>query len=139
MKLTLTFDSIEEFEAFRAAAVEEAKAALETAELPQEAPKAAPVPAPAEATETAPWEEPAEGKTPAPKQKKAAKAEPAAKEAPLTVQAVRRTLADLNKSVGRNRAAEIVRELTGKERLTDTAPEDWPKIVARAEEELHAD
>lgn len=135
MKLTLTFDSIEEFEAFRAAAVAEAKAALEAAETPAKKPKA-----PAEAAEMpAETPEPAEGKTPAPKQKKAAKAEPAAEEAPLTVQAVRRTLADLNKSVGRNRAAEIVRELTGKERLTDTAPEDWPKIVARAEEELHAD
>ena len=131
MKLTLTFDSIEEFEAFRAAARDEARAA----ELPAEKPEA-----PAEAAETpAETPEATEGKTPAPKQKKAAKAEPAVEEAPLTVQAVRKALADLNKATGVNRAAEIIRELTGKERLTDTAPEDWPKIVARAEEELHAD
>ena len=129
MKLTLTFDSIEEFEAFRAAARDEARAA----ETPAEKPKA-----PAEAAELpAETPEATEGKTPAPKQKKAAKAEPAAEEVPL--QAVRKALADLNKATGVNRAAEIIRELTGKERLTDTAPEDWPKIVARAEEELHAD
>ena len=124
MKLTLTFDSIEEFEAFRAAAREEARAA----ETPQKAAET-----PAEAPE------PAEKETPAPKAKKAAAAAPAAEATPVTIQAVRKALADLNKATGVNRASEIIKEITGKDKLTDTAESDWPAILARAEEELHAD
>ena len=128
MKIQLTFETFEEFDAFRAAAAAEA-VAPGAADLPQEAPKAAPVPAPAE-----------EAKAPAEEKPAAAppKEEKPETDAPSLVE-VRTALAELNKAVGRNRATEIIRELTGKDRLTDTAQKDWAAILAKAKEESHAD
>lgn len=53
--------------------------------------------------------------------------------------AVRKQLAALNKKCGRNRATELIAEQTGKDKLTEVALADLPKLMEAAKEELNAD
>ena len=130
MKITITFDSIAELEAFRTAPARKtlADAARETreaAELPQETPKPAKAKRPAK-----PAPEPV-GEEPAPEEELYAKVP--------TLPEAREALVKLNGLAGRNRAAEIIREIADVPKLTQvTDPEQLALIYARAREEAAA-
>lgn len=150
MKITVEFANLDEFKQYMG---------IESPSLLAQAPKEAadaPAPAPAEAVQE-PQEAP---ETPAPKKntKKAEKAapaeaepapEPAAEEAPAEDApaaatedfriAVRKQLAALNKKRGYNRAAELINELTGKDKLTEVDLADLPKLMDKAKEETNAE
>ena len=123
MKITVTFDSLDEFEAFKGAAA----AAPQSAQAPverTEAPKAK-KPAP---KEEMPWEEP-----------------PAAPEAPAKVAVtedfrveVRKTLAQLNKKTGGNEAKELIKGF-GVSKLTEVKLEDLPALMEKAQAALNAE
>lgn len=53
--------------------------------------------------------------------------------------AVRKQLAALNKKCGYNRAAELIKELTGKNKLTEVDLADLPKLMDAAKEETNAE
>ena len=118
MKITVTFDSLDEFEAFKGTAVAAPQSAKKPAEEP-EAPKAkksAP-------KEEMPWKEaPAEAETP----KKVAA--PAVTE-DFRVE-VRKALAQLNKSTGGNIAKELIKEF-GCSKLTEVKLEDLPALMEK--------
>lgn len=126
MKITVTFDSLDEFEAFKgttAAAPQSAKKPAEEPEAPK-AKKSAP-------KEEMPWKEaPAEAETP----KKAAA--PAVTE-DFRVE-VRKTLAQLNKKTGGNEAKELIKEF-GCSKLTEVKLEDLPALMEKAREALNAE
>lgn len=121
MKITVTFDSLDEFEAFKGTAA----AAPQRAE--QEAPKAkksAP-------KEEMPWKEaPTEAEAP----KKAAA--PAVTE-DFRVE-VRKTLAQLNKKTGGNEAKELIKGF-GVSKLTEVKLEDLPALMEKAQAALNAE
>ena len=52
---------------------------------------------------------------------------------------VRKQLAALNKKCGYNRAAELIKELTSKNKLTEVNLSDLPKVMDHAKEETNAD
>ena len=52
---------------------------------------------------------------------------------------VRKQLAALNKKCGYNRAAELIKELTGENKLTEVNLADLPKVMDHAKEETNAD
>ena len=118
MKITVTFDSLDEFEAFKGTAAAAPQSVQEPAEEP-EAPKAkksAP-------KEEMPWKEaPAEAETP----KKAAA--PAVTE-DFRVE-VRKALAQLNKATGGNVAKELIKEF-GCSKLTEVKLEDLPALMEK--------
>ena len=120
MKITVTFDSLDEFEAFKGTAAAAPQSAQKPAEEP-EAPKAkksAP-------KEEMPWKEaPAEAET----QKAAAPAAPAVTE-DFRVE-VRKALAQLNKSTGGNIAKELIKEF-GCSKLTEVKLEDLPALMEK--------
>ena len=126
MKITVTFDSLDEFEAFKGAA-----AAPQSAQKPveeQEAPKAkksAP-------KEEMPWKE---ASTEAPK-KTAAPAAPAVTE-DFRVE-VRKALAQLNKKTGGNEAKELIKGF-GVSKLTEVKLEDLPALMEKAQAALNAE
>lgn len=149
MKITVEFASLDEFKQYMG---------IESPSLLAQASKeteGAPAPAPAETVQE-PQEAP---ETPAPKKntKKTEKAAPAeaepaeaaaedapAEDAPAAVTedfriAVRKQLAALNKKCGYNKAAELIKELTGKGKLTEVALTDLPKLMEAAKEETNAD
>lgn len=150
MKITVEFANLDEFKQYMG---------IESPSLLAQAPKEAadaPAPAPAEAVQE-PQEAP---ETPAPKKntKKAEKAAPAeaepapepaddaapAEDAPAAATedfriAVRKQLAALNKKRGYNRAAELINELTGKDKLTEVDLADLPKLMDAAKEETNAE
>lgn len=157
MKITVEFANLDEFKQYMgiespsllAQASKEtegapAPAPAETVQEPQEAPetpapkkntKKTDKPAPA-AAEPAP--EPAE---PAPEP---AEAPAGGADAPAAVTedfriAVRKQLAALNKKCGYNKAAELIKELTGKNKLTEVDLADLPKLMEAAKEETNAD
>ena len=71
-------------------------------------------------------------------------AEAAADDAPAAVTedfriVVRKQLAALNKKCGYNRAAELIKELTGKDKLTEVELADLPKLMDKAKEETNAE
>ena len=51
----------------------------------------------------------------------------------------RKQLAALNKKCGYNRAAELIKELTGKDKLTEVELADLPKLMDKAKEETNAE
>lgn len=112
MKITVEFANLDEFKQYMG---------IESPSLLAQAPKEAadaPAPAPAE--------------------------DAAAEEAPATVTedfriVVRKQLAALNKKCGYNRAAELIKELTGKNKLTEVNLADLPKVMDHAKEETNAD
>lgn len=123
MKITVTFDSLDEFEAFKGTAVVAPQRAQKPVEEP-EAPKAkksAP-------KEEMPWKEaPAEAEVP----KKAAVTEDFRVE-------VRKTLAQLNKKTGGNDAKELIKTF-GVSKLTEVKLEDLPALMEKAQEALNAE
>lgn len=150
MKITVEFANLDEFKQYMG--IESpSQLALATNEAAD-----APAPAPAEAVQE-PQEAP---EAPAPKKntKKADKPAPAAAEpAPEPAEApaggadapaavtedfrivVRKQLAALNKKCGYNRAAELIKELTGKDKLTEVDLADLPKLMDAAKEETNAE
>nr|DAP49419.1 MAG TPA: hypothetical protein [Caudoviricetes sp.] len=118
MKITVTFDSLDEFEAFKGTTAAAPQSVQKPAEEP-EAPKAKKS-APKEGM---PWKEaPAEAETP----KKAAA--PAVTE-DFRVE-VRKALAQLNKSTGGNIAKELIKEF-GCSKLTEVKLEDLPALMEK--------
>lgn len=148
MKITVEFANLDEFKQYMGI-----ESPSQLAQAPKEVANA-PAPAPAEAVQE-PQEAP---EAPAPKKntKKTDKPAPAAAEpapepaeaaaddAPAAVTedfriAVRKQLAALNKKCGYNRAAELIKELTGKNKLTEVALADLPKLMEAAKEETNAE
>lgn len=124
MKITVTFDSLDEFEAFKGTTAAAPQSAQKPAEEPEapEAPKAkksAP-------KEEMPWKEAStEAETP---KKVAAPAAPAVTE-DFRVE-VRKALAQLNKATGGNVAKELIREF-GCSKLTEVKLEDLPALMEK--------
>ena len=148
MKITVEFANLDEFKQYMGI-----ESPSQLVQAPKEAADA-PAPAPAEAVQE-PQEAP---EAPAPKKntKKTDKPAPAADEpapepaeaagggAPTAVTedfriAVRKQLAALNKKCGYNRAAELIKELTGKDKLTEVELADLPKLMDKAKEETNAE
>lgn len=126
MKITVTFDSLDEFEAFKGTAAAAPQGVQEPAEEPKapKAKKSAP-------KEEMPWKEaPAEAEAP----KKAAA--PAVTE-DFRVE-VRKTLAQLNKKTGGNEAKELIKEF-GCSKLTEVKLEDLPALMEKAQAALNAE
>lgn len=148
MKITVEFANLDEFKQYmgiespsllvqapKEAADAPAPAPAETVQEPQEAPE---VPAPKKNTKKTDKPAPAAAE-PAPEP-----AEAAADDAPAAVTedfriAVRKQLAALNKKCGYNRAAELIKELTGKDKLTEVDLADLPKLMDAAKEETNAE
>lgn len=146
MKITVEFASLEEFKQYMgiespsqlAQAPNEvadapAPAPAETAQEPQEAPEA---PAPKKNTKKIDKPAPAEAE-PA-----TGSADEAPEPAPVTEDfriVARKQLAALNKKCGYNRAAELIKELTGKDKLTEVELADLPKLMDKAKEETNAE
>lgn len=145
MKIKVEFESLDEFKQYMgiespiqlaqaSKETEGAPAPAETVQAPQEAPE---TPAPKKNTKKA---APAEAE-PAPEPAEAP-AEDADAPAAVTEDfriAVRKQLAALNKKCGYNRAAELIKELTGKDKLTEVDLTDLPKLMDAAKEETNAE
>lgn len=153
MKITVEFANLDEFKQYmgiespsqlaqapKEAADAPAPAPAEAVQEPQEAPEA---PAPKKNTKKADKPAPAEAE-PAPEPAEAAAEEAPAEDAPAAVTedfriAVRKQLAALNKKRGYNRAAELINELTSKDKLTEVDLADLPKLMDAAKEETNAE
>lgn len=150
MKITVEFANLDEFKQYMGiespsqlalatneAADAPAPAPAEAVQEPQEAPEA---PAPKKNTKKADKPAPAAAE-PAPEPAEAA-AEDADAPAAVTEDfriAVRKQLAALNKKCGYNKAAELIKELTGKDKLTEVDLADLPKLMDAAKEETNAE
>ena len=148
MKITVEFANLNEFKQYMgvespnllAQASKEtvgapASAPAETVQEPQEAPEPH---APKKNTKKTEKAAPAEAE-PAPEPADdAAPAEPAEVTEDFRI-VVRKQLAALNKKCGYNRAAELIKELTGKNKLTEVNLSDLPKVMDHAKEETNAD
>ena len=129
MKITVTFDSLDEFEAFKGTTAAAPQSVQEPAEEP-EAPKAkksAP-------KKEMPWKE-TSTEAEAPK-KAAAPAAPAVTE-DFRVE-VRKTLAQLNKRTGGNEAKKLIKGF-GCSKLTEVKLEDLPALMEKAQAALNAE
>ena len=153
MKITVEFANLDEFKQYmgiespsllaqapKEVADAPAPAPAEAVQEPQEAPE---TPAPKKNTKKADKPAPAEAE-PAPGPAEAAAEEAPAEDAPAAVTedfriAVRKQLAALNKKRGYNRAAELINELTGKDKLTEVDLADLPKLMDKAKEETNAE
>ena len=153
MKITVEFANLDEFKQYmgiespsqlaqapKEAADAPAPAPAEAVQEPQEAPEA---PAPKKNTKKADKPAPAEAE-PAPEPAEAPADDAPAEDAPAAVTedfriAVRKQLAALNKKRGYNRAAELINELTGKDKLTEVDLADLPKLMDKAKEETNAE
>ena len=154
MKITVEFANLDEFKQYMgiespsllAQASKEtegapAPAPAEAVQEPQEAPEA---PAPKKNTKKTEKAAPAEAEpAPEPADDAAPAEDAAAEEAPAVTEdfriTVRKQLAALNKKRGYNRAAELIKELTGKNKLTEVDLADLPKVMDHAKEETNAD
>lgn len=150
MKITVEFANLDEFKQYMGiespsqlalatneAADAPAPAPAETVQEPQEAPEA---PAPKKNTKKADKPAPAAAEpVPEPAEAPAEDADaPAAVTEDFRI-AVRKQLAALNKKCGYNRAAELIKELTGKDKLTEVDLADLPKLMDAAKEETNAE
>ena len=153
MKITVEFANLDEFKQYMgiespsllAQASKEtegapAPAPAEAVQEPQEAPE---TPAPKKNTKKADKPAPAAAE-PAPEPAEAAAEDAPAEDAPAAVTedfriAVRKQLAALNKKCGYNKAAELIKELTGKDKLTEVDLADLPKLMDAAKEETNAE
>lgn len=153
MKITVEFANLDEFKQYmgiespsqlaqapKEAADAPAPAPAEAVQEPQEAPEA---PAPKKNTKKADKPAPAAAE-PAPEPAEAAAEDAPAEDAPAAVTedfriAVRKQLAALNKKCGYNKAAELIKELTGKDKLTAVDLADLPKLMDAAKEETNAE
>lgn len=146
MKITVEFANLDEFKQYMGieSPIRLAQASKET--------EGAPAPAPAETVQES--QEDAEAPLPKNDTTKTQEAAPAENEAapdpdpepeqPAKVTedfriVVRKQLAALNKKCGYNRAAELIKELTGKNKLTEVDLADLPKVMDHAKEETNAD
>lgn len=153
MKITVEFANLDEFKQYMG--IESPSQLAQTPKAAEEAPAPAPAeavqepqgepdaPAPKKNTKKADKAVPAEAEA-APEPAEAPAEDAAAEEAPATVTedfriAVRKQLAALNKKRGYNRAAELINELTGKDKLTEVDLADLPKLMDKAKEETNAD
>ena len=136
MKITVEFANLDEFKQYMG--IE--SPSLTTAQASKEK-EGALAPAPAEAVQE-PQEAPED---PAPKKntKKAEKTAPAEAEPEEVTEdfriVVRKQLAALNKKCGYNRATELIKELTGKDKFTEVELADLPKLMEKAKEETNAE
>ena len=112
MKITITFDSLEEFKKHNIGVPEAAPA--------QKAPEAPQAEKPQEEDAGQPDE------APAPEVSEDFRVE------------VRKTLAKLNKKVGKNMASDLIKEF-GVEKLTEVALSDLPALMDKAKEALNAE
>lgn len=153
MKITVEFANLDEFKQYMGiespsqlalatneAADDPAPAPAEAVQEPQEAPE---TPAPKKNTKKADKPAPAAAE-PAPEPAEAAAEDAPAEDAPAAVTedfriAVRKQLAALNKKCGYNKAAELIKELTGKDKLTEVDLADLPKLMDAAKEETNAE
>ena len=153
MKITVKFANLDEFKQYmgiespsqlvqapKEAADAPAPAPAEAVQEPQEAPEA---PAPKKNTKKTDKPAPAAAE-PAPEPAEAAAEDAPAEDAPAAVTedfriAVRKQLAALNKKCGYNKAAELIKELTGKDKLTEVDLADLPKLMDAAKEETNAE
>lgn len=153
MKITVEFANLDEFKQYMGiespsqlalatneAADAPAPAPAEAVQEPQEAPEA---PAPKKNTKKTDKPAPAAAE-PAPEPTEAAAEDAPADDAPAAVTedfriAVRKQLAALNKKCGYNKAAELIKELTGKDKLTEVDLADLPKLMDAAKEETNAE
>lgn len=128
MKITITFDSLEEFKK-HIIGVPEAAPAQKAAEAPQsdETPK--------------PKEDPKKEEKPQEEEAGQPDEAPEKEEAPEVSEEfrveVRKTLAKLNKKVGKNMASELIKEF-GVEKLTEVSLSDLPVLMDKAKEALNA-
>lgn len=125
MKITITFDSLEEFKE-HIIGVPEAAPAQKAPEAPQSDEEPKPKKNPKEAEK--PQEEDAgqPDEAPAPEVSEDFRVE------------VRKTLAKLNKKVGKNMASDLIKEF-GVEKLTEVALSDLPALMDKATEALNAE
>lgn len=127
MRITVTFDTLEEFDAFRGAPT-----IWKEVPAPAEEKKAEPVKKEPEVPfEEGPMPEPEPAPEPEP-EKKAEKVDPEK----LRIEC-RKALAKLNRAVEGKPASKLIKDVTGAEiKLTEVAPEFLPEILRRAEEGL---
>lgn len=134
MKLTISFDSWEEFEAFRGGAPAVAKVQPEAPALTayhEELHRVAQEVA--QNTQESAQKPQESAQKP---QETDQKPQESAQE-PVKIETVRKALADLNKKTGKNLAKELISEI-GYSRLTDVPQERFPELMAKAEEVLNA-
>lgn len=129
MKITITFDSLEEFKKHiigvpEAAPVQKAPEAPQSDEEPK--PKKNPKKAEKPQEEDAGQPDEAPEKEDAPEVSEDFRVE------------VRKTLAKLNKKVGKNMASDLIKEF-GVEKLTEVALSDLPALMDKAKEALNAE
>ena len=127
MKITITFDSLEEFKK-HIIGVPEAAPAQKAPEAPQsdEEPKPKKNPKKAEKPQEEDAGQPDEA--PAPEVSEDFRVE------------VRKTLAKLNKKVGKNMASDLIKiKEFGVEKLTEVALSDLPALMDKAKEALNAE
>lgn len=129
MKITITFDSLEEFKK-HIIGVPEAAPAQKAPESPQSDEEPKPKKNPKKAEK--PQEEDAGQPDEAPEKEEA----PEVSE-DFRVE-VRKTLAKLNKKVGKNMASDLIKEF-GVEKLTEVALSDLPALMDKAKEALNAE
>lgn len=135
MKITVTFDSLEEFQK-HVTGLAEATAPEKPAEAPQSEEKPQPKKNPKKEEKPAP--EDAGQPDEAPEKEEAPEA-PAAPEVDEDFRVeVRKALAKLNKKVGKNMASELIKEF-GVEKLTEVALADLPALMDKAKEALNAE
>lgn len=129
MQITVTFDSLDEFKKYMG---------IESpSQIAQEAPKESKVKKNPPKAEK-PQEETAEkSEGPAKKEEEAPAEAPAEVNEDFRVE-VRKTLAKLNKKVGKNMASELIKEY-GVEKLTEVSLEDLPALMDKAKEALNAE
>lgn len=133
MKITVTFDTLEEFQTYMGIQ-SPSKPAQEAAQGAQEAPKEKDTKKAAKAQEAAqaPAEDDLMEDTPAP-------GTPTAPEVTEDFRVeVRKTLAQLNKKVGKNIASELIKGF-GVDKLTEVALADLPALMSKAKEALNAE
>ena len=128
MKITIAFDSLEEFKK-HIIGVPESAPAQKAPEAPQSDEEPKPKKSPKKAEK--PQEEDAGQPDEAPEEEK----DPEVSE-DFRVE-VRKTLTKLNKKVGKNMAADLIKEF-GVEKLTEVALADLPALMNRAKEALNA-
>ena len=129
MKITITFDSLEEFKK-HIIGVPEAAPAQKAPEAPQSDEEPKPKKNPKKAEK--PQEEDAGQPDEAPEKEEA----PEVSE-DFRVE-VRKTLAKLNKKVGKNMASDLIKEF-GVEKLTKVALSDLPALMDKAKEAFNAE
>jgi hypothetical protein len=129
MKITITFDSLEEFNK-HVIRVPEAALAQKAPEAPQSDEEPKPKKSPKKAEK--PQEEDAGQPDEAPEEEEA----PEVSE-DFRVE-VRKALAKLNKKVGKNLASDLIKEF-GVEKLTEVALSDLPALMDKAKEALNAE